>query len=900
MNQDPFSDPFKTGLGQSSTSDIFSTQLRRGGGSRRPAKPAGNADPDAAEPEQVPVEEAEKPVKVLLRNPKWETETVGFNEEADISVEVQLPEEHKNKKKVIFELFAKTPDAPERIGQADGFEDGGKAKARVPVYQPNYRDEGGNLLAEVEYYFTAKHSQSDLLQDDKAVKKIDGKADRVIESHVLEDTTFDFDSSFLHPRNASGLKALRERIKSWREKYPEGAVALFGHADAVGQEPYNKGLSERRARSVHAFLVKDVPVWEKLHGEEKWTLKPVQALLQHLGYDPGSVDGVDGPKTQSAVKAFQEKQGLKADGVAGAKTREALFTAFVDEVNDAPVDKKEFEDIAGNPFTGCSEFNLLEETAGACEKNRRVTVLLLKTSKKFPINYPCKPGDLEKCRAQVKKSAGKRRKASFKCFFYDDLVKEEGGGGGGGGVAPDNGGTLKLVFPAEKIHTQYVNLPSDGKAHGGELKVEVAVDGGKEGQKVFWTLAPAKENSKRNDPKTGVKPKGALVEFTEKPLEVETELKGGKSDLILVCGVAGKESFDIKMGLKKDKQDLALQVVTSRKLWYQYTRDENLDVPKAELSEAAFVKVGVESIQAKTVTFKKADAPARTYYPEWIINPGGADKEVAVIGSHNKEEFQKKFKVEAAEPLKAHLIICEHQWDEGDETKKISVTMKKREVEDLVASEAIFNPALSGPLVVSGTWTSLAPAGHADHGKSGDLTDDWILVKKNRPNRSNVSLKVPAGKPVPSAAAPVKVVFTLRGVDGPFLGESGAPHMLIVYDSSDVTDFNNTVTHEIGHGISQTPGPAAQSPGLANHPRYYIEHGGIGPHCHTDKNAAGEFVDGTVVEVPDPEDDTKKVKEYATGVCVMFHQGDKRCINEFCPACEPYVRATDLSGFEKA
>lgn len=50
MNLDPFSDPFKTGLGQSSASDIFSTNLRRGGGSRRPAKPAGNADPDAAEP----------------------------------------------------------------------------------------------------------------------------------------------------------------------------------------------------------------------------------------------------------------------------------------------------------------------------------------------------------------------------------------------------------------------------------------------------------------------------------------------------------------------------------------------------------------------------------------------------------------------------------------------------------------------------------------------------------------------------------------------------------------------------------------------------------------------------------------------------------------------------------
>jgi hypothetical protein len=49
--------------------------------------------------------------------------------------------------------------------------------------------------------------------------------------------------------------------------------------------------------------------------------------------------------------------------------------------------------------------------------------------------------------------------------------------------------------------------------------------------------------------------------------------------------------------------------------------------------------------------------------------------------------------------------------------------------------------------------------------------------------------------------APVKVSFTLRGVDGPFLGESGNPHMLVVFDKSDVRDFNNTVTHEIGHAL---------------------------------------------------------------------------------------------------
>ena len=325
-----------------------------------------------------------------------------------------------------------------------------------------------------------------------------------------------------------------------------------------------------------------------------------------------------------------------------------------------------------------------------------------------------------------------------------------------------------------------------------------------------------------------------------------------------------------------------------------------MKVPKAAASEAAFAKVGIESIQAASATFKKADAPARTYYPEFIINPGGAAKEVAVIGSHNKTAFQKLLKADPAEPVKAHLILCEHQWDEGDETEKVAVTMKKPLVENLAVSEAIFNPALSGPLVLSGDWESRAPAGHPDHGKKGRITDDWIVVGKARPNRRNVSLKAPAGTATPSDEAPVKVSFSLRGVDGPFLGESGKPHMLVVFDASDVRDFNNTVTHEIGHALNQTPDPGKQSPGLPKHPRQYRDHGGIGPHCHTDKNAKGEFVDGKVVEVPDPDDPKKKVKEFLTGVCVMFHQGDTRCIDEFCPTCEPYVKATDVSAFGKA
>ncbi len=427
MNFNPFQDPFRFGLSLSGK-DLFSRRrsaspIRK---QAKPPEPEPEPEPDSG-PVTAPAEEP-KP-KVVLKNPKWEAEEVGFNEDTEISVEVELPEEHKNKKKVLFELYAKTPADPERISQAEGFEEGGKAKARIPVYQPNYLDDDGNLLAKVDYYFTAKHSQSDVLKDDSVVRTVDAKSDRVIESHVLEETTFDTDSSFIHPRRVPGLQALRDRIKAWKKKYPEGKIALFGHTDAVGKESYNQGLSERRARSVHAFLTKDAKATEALHGEEKWTLKHVQILLKHAGHDPGLIDGKDGPKTQAAIKGFQKQAGLGEDGKNTPALREALFKAFADGIHDLGLGAKDFEDINGSPFAGCGEFNLAVDTQGAEEKNRRVTVVLLKCSKNFPPNYPCKAGDLAACQAQVKKSAGKRRKASFKCCFYDALIKEEEKGG---------------------------------------------------------------------------------------------------------------------------------------------------------------------------------------------------------------------------------------------------------------------------------------------------------------------------------------------------------------------------------------------------------------------------------------------------------------------------------------
>jgi hypothetical protein len=50
----------------------------------------------------------------------------------------------------------------------------------------------------------------------------------------------------------------------------------------------------------------------------------IQEKLTALGYAPGVVDGIYGPTTAAAVRAYQRDNGLEVDGVVGPETRKAL------------------------------------------------------------------------------------------------------------------------------------------------------------------------------------------------------------------------------------------------------------------------------------------------------------------------------------------------------------------------------------------------------------------------------------------------------------------------------------------------------------------------------------------------------------------------------------------------
>ena len=53
-------------------------------------------------------------------------------------------------------------------------------------------------------------------------------------------------------------------------------------------------------------------------------VRTIQTKLSNWGYFSGAIDGIYGPKTEEAVKYFQRKNGLTADGIVGPATLRAL------------------------------------------------------------------------------------------------------------------------------------------------------------------------------------------------------------------------------------------------------------------------------------------------------------------------------------------------------------------------------------------------------------------------------------------------------------------------------------------------------------------------------------------------------------------------------------------------
>ena len=82
-----------------------------------------------------------------------------------------------------------------------------------------------------------------------------------------------------------------------------------------------------------------------------------QKILKELGLYTGTIDGLNGPGTQRAIKAFQNKAGLVADGVVGTKTNKALILGESAYVLNTDLNTENTSEVTQSPVSTASSAN---------------------------------------------------------------------------------------------------------------------------------------------------------------------------------------------------------------------------------------------------------------------------------------------------------------------------------------------------------------------------------------------------------------------------------------------------------------------------------------------------------------------------------------------------------------
>lgn len=102
-----------------------------------------------------------------------------------------------------------------------------------------------------------------------------------------------------------------------------------GVAFAVSDSVDAKEEQDLLANINTASMTAEAP---KTETPAKIETRDIQKALTHAGYFEGNVDGVMGPKTRKAIRAFQKDNGLKADGKCGPRTWAKLKDHLVEAV----------------------------------------------------------------------------------------------------------------------------------------------------------------------------------------------------------------------------------------------------------------------------------------------------------------------------------------------------------------------------------------------------------------------------------------------------------------------------------------------------------------------------------------------------------------------------------------
>jgi len=215
----------------------------------------------------------------------------------------------------------------------------------------------------------------------------------------VDDIRFAFDSSFVVGDSGDDPSDIRLELKdlaSLVKAHPGCPLSVFGHADPVGDDNYNKALSGRRATAIYALLIvntdaaKAVRLWNQIASTENWHSNERETMQAVTGLPAGTADA-------TLFKTYMQTlcpTDLQLDSHADFLARGA--------------------DAGGKgDYQGCGEFNpllifsqdkqtrfdqgkqqndpaIIGERNDANAVNRRVLVLMFqKNSRVDPTKWPC-------------------------------------------------------------------------------------------------------------------------------------------------------------------------------------------------------------------------------------------------------------------------------------------------------------------------------------------------------------------------------------------------------------------------------------------------------------------------------------------------------------------------------
>jgi outer membrane protein OmpA-like peptidoglycan-associated protein len=219
---------------------------------------------------------------------------------------------------------------------------------------------------------------------------------------------FWFDKAFIEPCMRAVLRGAADHAA----RHPDEKVVIVGHTDLVGSDAYNQSLSERRARSVYAWLTAGrdraagIAEWEELRRprpagqlpslHDTWSTREYQFILHDLAYYRANIDEDHGPLTSEAVRAFQLDQGLPQTGQVDDATWSALIAAYLDQDRLA-VPEDQFIENSGDgcnngviKWLGCGEKDPVRNTRDAWRPNRRTEILFVRAE-----SFPCEVAEPE-------------------------------------------------------------------------------------------------------------------------------------------------------------------------------------------------------------------------------------------------------------------------------------------------------------------------------------------------------------------------------------------------------------------------------------------------------------------------------------------------------------------------